>query len=106
MCAAPPYLLATKLEAFADRGNRDYPGSRDFQDIVALADGREELAGEVEAAAEDVQRYLAPEVTRILTDPFCEDGSAGALRPDAASQARAEIIVQRLARISASGATA
>jgi len=44
---SPAYLLATKLEAFKGRGGRDFLGSRDFGDIIALVDGREELVAEV-----------------------------------------------------------
>ncbi|MGV1050235.1 MAG: nucleotidyl transferase AbiEii/AbiGii toxin family protein [Solirubrobacterales bacterium] len=40
----PVYLLATKLEAFCSRGEGDLYGSRDFEDVVSLIDGREELA--------------------------------------------------------------
>ena len=50
----PPFLLATKLEAFGTRGKRDFYGSRDFGDVVALIDGREELADEVGKAPGDV----------------------------------------------------
>jgi predicted nucleotidyltransferase len=40
----PAYLVVTKLEAFADRGNDDCLGSRDFEDVILLVDSREELA--------------------------------------------------------------
>ncbi len=39
----PPWLLVLKLQAFADRGGSDTLGSRDFEDIVVLVDGRSEL---------------------------------------------------------------
>lgn len=90
---SPPYLLATKLAAFRGRGNRDYLGSRDFGDIVALVDGREELMKEVARAPGDVQAYIAAELAGLLEDRRFADGLFGALRPDAASQARAEAIV-------------
>lgn len=41
------YLLATKLEAFKGRGNRDFLGSRDFDDVIVLVDGSEELVHEL-----------------------------------------------------------
>ncbi len=37
----PPYLVATKLAAFASRGNGDHIASRDLEDIILLVDGRE-----------------------------------------------------------------
>jgi predicted nucleotidyltransferase len=40
---SPVYLMATKLEAFGDRGKDDCLSSRDFEDIALLVDSREEL---------------------------------------------------------------
>jgi predicted nucleotidyltransferase len=92
---SPPYLLATKLEAFKGRGRADFLGSRDFADIVALFDGRAELAAEVAAAPQDVRRYLRDEVRRLLDTPRLLDGLAGAMRPDAASQQRVDDVILR-----------
>lgn len=90
---SPPYLLATKLEAFKGRGNRDFLGSRDFADIIALVDGRQELVEEVTQAPADVRAHISAELTDLLADPRMADGLFGALRPDSASQARAETII-------------
>jgi predicted nucleotidyltransferase len=90
---SPPYLLATKLEAFKGRGNRDFLGSRDFSDIIALVDGREELVHEVAQAPADVRDYIAAELRVLLADARFSDGLFGALRPDAGSQARADSVV-------------
>lgn len=89
----PPYLLATKLEAFNGRGNNDFLASRDFADIITLLDGREELPDEVSHSDADVRRYLADEFRALLRQPRFIDGLHGALLPDAASQERAEAIV-------------
>jgi hypothetical protein len=91
--AGPVYLLATKLEAFAGRGGGDLVGSRDFGDVIALVDGRRELPEEVAVAADDVRRYIAEAVAALLALPRILDGIAGALRPDSASQARADLVV-------------
>jgi len=90
---SPPYLLATKLEAFKGRGRGDFLGSRDFGDVIALVDGREELADEIAGADSDVSRYLAEEMATLLAKPRFLDGLFGALRPDSASQDRAEAVV-------------
>jgi hypothetical protein len=89
----PPYLLATKLEAFNGRGNNDFVGSRDFADIVVLLDGREELTDEITASDADLRRYLAGEFTRLRQHPRFIDGIHSALLPDAASQERADTVV-------------
>jgi predicted nucleotidyltransferase len=89
----PPYLLATKIEAFNNRGSGDFLASPDFDDIITLIDGRQELIDELNEANEDLRRYLAEEVERLTKHPRFNDGVFGALRPDTASQARAETVV-------------
>lgn len=90
---SPPYLLATKLEAFKGRGERDFLASHDFDDIIALVDGREEVVDELASASADVRDYLSSEVAAMLRDPRFADALFGVLRPDRASQARAERVV-------------
>jgi hypothetical protein len=90
---SPPYLLATKLEAFRSRGNRDFLASRDFGDIITLVDGREELVDEAAQAPNDVRTYIATELADLLEDPRIADGLFGAMQPDAASQARIDAVV-------------
>jgi hypothetical protein len=92
--AVPPaYLLATKLEAFAGRGEGDFLGSRDFSDIVALVDGREEIVADVSDAEDDLRAYIASEFARLMDDVRFDDGIAGHLDPDPGSQARTDEIV-------------
>jgi hypothetical protein len=55
----PLLFLATKLEAFKDRGKRDYFGSRDLKDFIFVVDGRATLAGELLAAKPELRAYIA-----------------------------------------------
>lgn len=89
----PPYLVATKLAAFEDRGDGDHLGSSDLEDIVMLTDGREELAGEIATASADVHAFIAEQVAALLDEPRFVDAIYGFLPGDDASQARAETIV-------------
>lgn len=101
---SPAFMLATKLEAFLGRGEGDLPGSRDFTDIVALVDGREELESEVGAAPEELRSYVADALHPLLEAPGLLDGVRAQLLPDAASQSRAEeIVIPRLRSISQTG---
>lgn len=92
----PPYLLATKLEAFRNRGGNDYLASVDFEDVVRLVDGRERLIQEVEQAPHDVRHFIATQFVQMLADEQFEASVAGALMPDAASQARRELVLARV----------
>jgi hypothetical protein len=92
--AAPPvYMLAMKLEAFQSRGKTDFLASRDFDDIVALIDGRPELLEEVANSPADVRSYIAEEMRRLLSESRLMDGLAGAVRGDAASQERVDVVI-------------
>jgi Nucleotidyl transferase AbiEii toxin, Type IV TA system len=61
----PLYLLATKLEAFASRGRGDLYESKDFEDIITLIDGREELESEPEVAADEVRAFVSSGLARL-----------------------------------------
>lgn len=54
-----PYLLASKLEAYADRGRDDPYGSDDFEDIVVLLASRPEIVEETAAAPKELRDWLA-----------------------------------------------
>jgi predicted nucleotidyltransferase len=94
--APPPCYLATKIEAFRNRGAADPLASKDLEDIVQLLDGRPELVHEVAAAPSELRQFIA-EWSRasLATDDFAMLVSAQ-LPGDAASQARAEVILERL----------
>jgi hypothetical protein len=95
----PAWLVVTKLEAFADRGNDDCLSSRDFEDVVLLVDGREELAGELDALPDDARAYVRGEFGRVLGLPSFEYGVEGALAAaDSRERARA-VTIPRFARL-------
>jgi hypothetical protein len=96
----PPYLVATKIEAFRSRGGGDHLVSRDLEDVVTLTDGRADLVDEIRRAPQPVARYLASEVSGLLADGGFMRAVPGFLRPDPASQARAtDVVLPRLRAI-------
>lgn len=97
----PPYFCATKIEAFHGRGNGDYAGSHDLEDLLAVVDGRPELIAEIQEAEDSVRRYLAAEVRDLLMRHEFLDALPGSLMPDAANQARLPLLVSRLEQIAA-----
>lgn len=60
-----PYFLATKLEAFKDRGKNDFYGSHDFEDIIYLIDNRTTIVEEILTADEEIRQYIKEELTLI-----------------------------------------
>ena len=91
-----PLFLAMKLEAFASRGGGDFVASHDVEDVIAVVDGRLSLALEVKQSPATVQRFLAERLGDWFGDPRFLDAVPGHLPGDAASQARAELVVARL----------
>ena len=63
-----PYFIATKLEAFYDRGKGDYM-SHDIEDHVNLIDGRKEMIQDIaEISGSAVTGYLRAEVEDLISD--------------------------------------
>lgn len=94
-----PYFLATKLEAFSSRGENDYLLSRDMEDIITLLDGRPEIVSEVQQADEELKHHLVERCSLLLQERDFLDALPGHLLPDAASQDRSALIIDRIKTI-------
>lgn len=94
-----PLFLATKFEAFADRGNEDLLGSHDLEDIVNVLDGRAELVGEIESAEPDLRAYLADKAARLLATPDFTNYLPGMVAQDETLPARVANVAARLQQI-------
>lgn len=95
-----PCFVATKIDAFRDRGNGDYQVSRDIEDIVSLIEGRAELAAEVAASPQEIKEDIARTFGMFLKDDHFLDALPGHLYPDSASQGRLPIIEEIMRGIS------
>ncbi len=82
-------FVATKLEAFVDRGRGDFMSSHDLEDVLNIVDGREELARELAAAPLALREFVAATFRRLLADAdfpnalpglVAEPGRAGLVR--------------------------
>ena len=91
-----PYLVATKLEAFHDRGEGNYLGSKDIEDIVILVDGREELVGEIDGAEPKVRHFIVEEIRALLDSEGFRTSLPAHMLPDEASQARVALVLARM----------
>ena len=77
-----PAFLATKWEAFRDRGAGDPFHSHDLEDIINVMAGRRHVIEEVAASAEDARLFIASETRAFLANQWANDIVAGSL-PDA-----------------------
>jgi hypothetical protein len=91
-----PYFVATKFEAFHQRGKMDYRLSRDLEDIISVVDGRAELSHEVTLCEPELRMYLSKQFSSLLLSRDFLDALPGYLLPDNASQRRIQIILGRL----------
>jgi hypothetical protein len=90
----PPYLLATKLEAFTSRGEGDLYGSRDLGDAIVLIDGREELVSEVSNASDSLRGYTADRLDELTGHLNFDAGVEGALPMGPETRARVDQVIR------------
>ena len=94
-----PHFLATKIEAFLGRGKKDFRGSPDMEDIIAILDGRIEIVEEIEASNHELKKYLAAQFKALLENKLFLEAVPGHLRPDAASQKRLGGLIEKIRTI-------
>lgn len=95
-----PSFLATKFEAFADRGQHDLLGSHDAEDIINLIDGRPELLHEAAKANDDLRQYIAERCNALLALEGFDDMVVGLIVPDESLAERVQTVLQRLTLLS------
>lgn len=83
-----PAFIATKLEAFAGRGNNDYLFSHDLGDLIAVIDGRESLLEECMSSDKELRQYLRDRFSGLLAARGFLEALPGHLQGDMASQSR------------------
>ncbi|MDO8279439.1 MAG: hypothetical protein Q7T63_15080 [Burkholderiaceae bacterium] len=91
-----PLFLATKFDAFHSRGGGDYL-RHDMEDIVNLVDGRIEILGEITGSPAEF--FLREEFESLITDDAFLDVLPAHFRSDATSQARVEVVLERMRKL-------
>ncbi len=93
---AAPFFIATKLEAFEDRGKNDLLLSHDMEDIVTVIDGRPSLIEEMRQSPAELQAYITEKFTTLLKNEDFLSALQGYLPGDSASQSRLPLLERRL----------
>jgi hypothetical protein len=65
-----PYFLASKLDAFNDRGNNDGRTSSDFEDIISVLEKRGGIWKEINSSPTDVNDFIKNEFKKLLENIF------------------------------------
>lgn len=95
--ASPACFLATKMEAFINRGGGDFLASHDLEDFVSVVDGRhsiiEDIAGN---CPQDVREFLRISVKRLLENQEFLDALEGYLPPNCRTEKRLVQLRSRL----------
>lgn len=92
-----PLLICTKLAAFHDRGKNDLKTSKDFEDILSIIDGREELLSEIIATDSVAKTYLIQQFDALLRNADLLEAIEWQLESD--QQEREDIILARMTAI-------
>ncbi len=90
-----PYFLATKFEAYNNRGKKEPRTSHDFEDIVYVIDNRVDIAEQILIAKEDVKLFLKKEFESILNDKAKQEAILGNLFYEIRDE-RFDMIIQKL----------
>lgn len=91
----PAHFVATKLEAFLDRGKADYLASHDLEDVLSIVDGRPELVEELAQADAELRTYVAGVFARLVADENFLNALPG-LIIEGSPVVRSPIVLQRL----------
>ncbi len=74
-----PHFLATKFEAFKDRGQNDVYLSHDLEDIMTVMEGRSAVVREMAAADQAVRKHVGQSVAGLLDMPAFHNALPGLL---------------------------
>jgi predicted nucleotidyltransferase len=66
----PAWFVASKLEAFNDRGGNDGRMSSDFEDIVFILNNRNVIWEEMESAPNPLKKYLKEQFDSLLANQY------------------------------------
>lgn len=91
-----PYLLASKIEAFQDRGHGDFLGSRDMEDIITVLDGCPYVKEEIGKAPKVVRDFLIQRFKDFLSDSRFVDSLQGHIEAVQPRTGRAEKLLALL----------
>ena len=70
---SPTYFIASKIEAFKNRGKNDGRLSSDFEDIVYVLENRRTIWAEMSSSEPKLKEYLYSEFSKFKNNPYLEE---------------------------------
>ena len=92
-----PYFLATKFEAFNNRGN-EYRLSHDFEDIIYVIDNRTSIVNEVLLADKIVKTFIVEELNKVMSQSNWQEILSSQIHPMMTDE-RFPIVVDKIKSI-------
>ena len=93
---SPDYFIATKLEAFFDRGKNDYLGSHDLEDIISIIDGRSEIIDDIVHSTHNVKAFISKTFADLLANKNFMYALPGHLNYGGETEGRKKIVLDRI----------
>ena len=79
---SPLYFVATKIEAFGDRGKGDFFASHDMEDIVAVLTASSSVRTQIASSRSQVCGYIRAQLLAFRDDESFRDAALGHLAGD------------------------
>lgn len=97
---SPAYFIASKIEAYRNRGNNDFRMSEDFEDIVYMLDNRAEVKTDIFNSFYEVRNYIQLHFREFLSSIELEEGIYNVL-PIGAEEQEVQKILEIMKEVSA-----
>lgn len=94
-----PYFLATKFEAFHDRGRGDMLTSHDFEDVINIIEGRRNVIEEIASCDESLRKYLVDCFRHTTAATDFPNVLPGLIGHDALHGQRVTAVMKRIERV-------
>jgi len=92
-----PCYLATKFEAFGNRGI-DYRSSHDMEDIIYILDNRIDIVNEIEKSPQKVRKFIQSELNKMVEQSLLNEVLEAHIHPLVIEQ-RLPLIVKKITQI-------
>ncbi len=92
-----PCYLATKFEAFSNRG-KDYRTSHDFEDIIYILDNRTSIVEEIRNTHSEIKIFLQSELLKLEENPNYDEILSAHIHPLIIAE-RAPLVKQKITQI-------